>query len=82
MLRLRGLSVDGKPPIGDPDDFEIRLAEGHENIFTFVHYAGSVKGGRLDGTWNPPGPGSTNSVLLWPDAFKYLVDEANKLGVT
>ncbi|MDP9173162.1 MAG: hypothetical protein M3O30_04755 [Planctomycetota bacterium] len=78
MLRLKGLSVDGKPSINDPADFEIRWERQPENIFTFVYYAGSVRAGNLVGTWNAPRPSSTNSVLLWPEAFKFFTAEAYK----
>lgn len=73
MLRLRGISVDGRPQISDPKDFVVEFEPHHESIYTFLYLEGTVREGALLGRWTAPRPSSTNSVLLWPEPLSYLV---------
>jgi hypothetical protein len=41
-------------------------------IYSFLHMHGGIWRGKLFGKWSPPGPSSTNSTLLWPDALNYF----------
>ncbi len=71
MLRMRLLTED----IIDKARFTlIRIPE--EDVFTFLYLRGSVKNGKLEGRWLPPGPSPTNSVFLWPDALEYFMKQA------
>ena len=73
LLRLRSLLIDHKDNDLDCNDFTINPEEVDEPIFTFTSFAGGIENGQLLGTWNPPGPSSTNSALLWPDALDYFI---------
>ncbi len=76
MLRLKSLFVDQSPERFDPRDFVHEDDESDTPIFTMVYMRGTVKDGCLEGTWAFPRPSSTNSVLLWPEMFKYFAGEA------
>ena len=73
LLRLRGLLIDHKDDDLDCNNFTIDPEEVDEPIFTFAYFAGSIENRQLSGTWLPPGPSPTNSVLLWPDALDYFI---------
>lgn len=73
MLRLRGLVVDGDPPIDDSEDFDVVYRPEHQTIYSFLYMAGSIQDGHLVGKWTAPRASPTNSALLWPDAFRYFV---------
>ena len=72
MLRLRGLLIDHKDDHLDCNDFTINPEKVEESIFTFTSFAGSIEKGELSGTWRPPGPSPTNSVLLWPNVLDHF----------
>jgi hypothetical protein len=42
-------------------------------IYSFLYVFGTVKNGSIAGKWTPPGPSSTNSVLLWPKPMRYFL---------
>jgi hypothetical protein len=73
MIRLRGLCVDGKPPIDDPNHFTVAFVPQHENVYTFLSCDGTVREGKLHGDWTAAPPSSTNSALLWPEPLRYFV---------
>ena len=79
LLHLRGLFIDEDPSRFDKDDFIRAPAEVDEPIFSMMYLQGTVDRGQLVGKWTTPGPSPTNSVLLWPDAFKYFWQEAKKV---
>lgn len=74
MLRLRGLCVDGKPVIDDPNDILLPVDVAEDPIYSFVYLDGTIKGGKLEGPWTAPRKSSTNSVLLWPYALSYFFE--------
>jgi len=82
MLKLRGLVVDENVEQfaeqgNSKENFTVELNPDHACIYTFLHLAGSFnKDGQLEETWNFPGRSSTNSALLWPDAFEFFVGKA------
>lgn len=80
MFHLRSFFVEEDPSPHTKQDF-IRLDhEIGDPIFSMTYMPGSsISKGKLMGKWLPPGPSSTNSVLLWPEAFKYFVDQAAQL---
>jgi hypothetical protein len=65
MLRLRGLSVDGKPQLAHWDDF-VATEDSWGAIYTFLFLGGDVKDRQLIGRWTPTSPSPTNSLLLFP----------------
>jgi hypothetical protein len=77
LFHLRGL-VDEDPRRFDQIEFVRMPSEIDDPIFTMMYLRGTVKNGRLDGTWTTPGPSPTNSVLLWPEAFEYFWQQAKK----
>lgn len=79
LLHLRGLFIDEDPGRFDKNDFGRTPAEVDAPIFSMMYLRGTVKGGRLEGRWTPPGPSPTNSVLLWPEAFEYFWQQAKSL---
>jgi hypothetical protein len=72
MLRLRGVVVDGEPQVENSESFQVELSEDHDSIYTFIHFDGTIRDGRIKGKWTPPGPSSTNSTLLWPAVLDYF----------
>ena len=76
MLYLRGLFVDEDPSKFDAQAFVRATAEVDDPIFSMTYLKGTLRSGAIEGRWTPPGPSSTNSVLLWPDAFKYFAEQA------
>ncbi len=79
LLHLRGLFIDEDPERFDRHDFTRRPGETDDPIFSMMYLRGTVTNGHLDGQWTPPGPSPTNSVLLWPDAFRYFQQQAQSL---
>ena len=71
MLHLQGLYTDEKCP--DENSFEKEEADIAKNIFTFLYLRGSVIKGEREGDWRWPGPSSTNSALLFQDAFEHFL---------
>jgi len=57
--------------------FSIPTSEYCDVVHSLLYLSGSVDGGKLIGRWTSPGPSSTNSVLLWPDALEYFMDCIN-----
>ena len=78
MLYLRGLFVDEKPAKFDANAFVRSPADAEDPIFSMTYLNGTVRNGAIQGRWTAPGPSSTNSVLLWPDAFKYFAEQRAK----
>ena len=56
-----------------------RARHDDDPVFTFLYVNGTVEDGEVTGRWSFPGRSSTNSVLLWPYAFQYFCEEANKV---
>jgi len=79
MLYLRGLFVDAEPATINDQDFIRSSKEIDDPIFSMMYLTGTVKDGSIQGKWTPPGPSSTNSVLLWPNTFKYFTEKANEI---
>jgi hypothetical protein len=79
MLHLRGLLVDENPTDFDELNFERDESDVIDPIFSMMYLNGTILQNRLSGRWTPPGPSSTNSVLLWPETLRYFCREA--LGV-
>ncbi len=78
LLRLKGLFVDEPAGKIDKNSFKYPIENEPPLIFTMLHLSGSVKQGKLVETWNYPGPSPTNSVLLWPEVFRYFIKSINK----
>lgn len=79
MLHLRGLLIEHDRASVDDKDFGRKVTDIDDPIFSMMYLRGSVKGGKLSGTWTTPRPSATNSVLLWPDSFRYFMSEAEKI---
>ena len=79
MLHLRGLFIDKDPDCFDTKDFVRRPEEIDEPIFSMMYLQGGVRNGHLEGRWIPPGPSSTNGVLLWPEDFEYFLQQRENL---
>ena len=79
LLHLRGLFIDENPERFDRYDFARKPEETDDPIFSMMYLRGTVKNGQLEGRWTPPGPSPTNSVLLWPDSFRYFQQQVQSL---
>ena len=79
LLHLRGLLVDKDPECFNRSHFDLELKQIDDPIFSMMYLRGTVKNGQLEGRWTTPGPSTTNSVLLWPDAFEYFQQQAQRL---
>jgi hypothetical protein len=71
LLRLKAHWPEPDPSGSHHIDFV--ADDNAQEVHEFMYAVGTVKGGKLDGTWNPPGPSPTNAVLLWPDALAYFI---------
>ncbi len=79
MIYIRGLFVDEDPQLFNDRDFIRKEEKIKAPIFSLMYLSGTITHGKITGRWTPPGPSSTNSVLLWPDAFQYFSSEAQKI---
>ena len=79
LLHLRSLFIDENRGLYNDKDFIRTPEEVDEPIFSMLYLNGTIKGGQLEGKWTTPGPGATNSVLLWPDVFKYFWQQAKNI---
>ncbi|MBI3578197.1 MAG: hypothetical protein HY089_02145 [Ignavibacteriales bacterium] len=74
LLHLAGLFVDVDPNSVDRNNFQIAESDIDSPIYEVLYIKdGTVKDGKIVGTWNPPPPSSTNGALLWPETLKYFV---------
>src|ERR1700722_12879032 len=52
--------------------------EDPDIIYTMLYLSGGIQNGKLKGTWNFPGPSSTNSLLFWPEAMTFFNEQVKK----
>ena len=78
LLRLCGLFVDADPKGVDREKFAISDTEREGPIYEFMYLTGSVKDGKLDGSWNAPPASPTNAALLWPEALTYFFESIRR----
>lgn len=77
MFHLKSLYIEEDPSPYTKQHFVRIDTEIGDPIFSMTYLPKStIQNGSLIGKWLPPGPSSTNSVLLWPYAFKYFADQA------
>ena len=77
MLRLKSLFCDEDASKFDRCDFTRTDTESSaEPIFSFYYARGTVRDGKLEGTWNLTAPGSADSALLWPDPMMFFCENA------
>lgn len=74
MLELETLLVDEDAKAFNKTLFRVPKT-GRDQVVTFLYLDGGVHEGELTRTWNFPGPSSTNSVLLWPEALAYFMKQ-------
>jgi hypothetical protein len=70
---LVGLFVDADPSSINRKDFTASDSEIERPIYEILYLVGSIKDGKLVGTWNAPPASPTNAALLWPDTLNYFV---------
>jgi hypothetical protein len=75
LLELRALLADEDSGEYPRDSFILPSERKLDRVYTFMYIRGSVRDGNLSDKWLPPGPGSTNSVLLWPEALEWFLDK-------
>jgi hypothetical protein len=54
------------------DDFT--AAKNGDAVYEFLYMAGTVKKGKIDGTWIAPKSSPTNAALLWPEPLNYFME--------
>lgn len=74
MLCLVQLHIDTKSTPCESGAFTCRRS--NEMCFSTNYLNGTIQSGKLEGTWSPPRPSSTNGVLLWPETLEYFANEA------
>lgn len=79
MIYIRGLFIEADFGKYNEKDFFRKPAEITDPLFSMMYLNGTIKEGKISGKWIPPGPSPTNSVLLWPDTFRYFSSEAQKI---
>ncbi len=72
LLRLNGLFVDEDPKKFNRDDFVREDADIDGPIYEFLHVDGSIKNGKLNGSWRFSRGGPANAVLLRPEPLHYF----------
>jgi len=77
MFRLKRLFSNIPPDM--IDKFKFIYPNDSETIYTMLYLSGSFKNGKLTGTWNYPGPSSTNALLLWSEALTFFNNQINIL---
>jgi hypothetical protein len=77
MFRLNILIANVSPD--KIDKFNFIYPKDCDIIYTMLYLSGSFRNGKLIGTWNYPGPSSTNALLLWPEALTFFNHQINKL---
>jgi len=78
MMKMRALLVDEKTAEYPREGFVISQCSELKEVITFLHFSGSIKNGTLSDKWLPPGQSSTNSTLLFPEAFNYFCNQMNR----
>jgi hypothetical protein len=73
LLRLSGLFVDEDPKRINRKSFVRKDSDVDTPIYEFLYLVGSVKRGKLVGTWITPPASPTNAALLWPEVLRYFV---------
>ena len=73
LIRLSGLFVDENPESIERNDFTLHDSEIDSPIYEFLYLVGSVRDGKLVGTWRTPPVSATNAALLWPKPLNYFV---------
>ena len=81
MFYLRGLFVDENPcsPDENAKNFLRTEEQIDDPIFSLMYLTGTVREGTIEGRWTPPGPSSTNAVLLWPDTLRLFYEKADEI---
>lgn len=75
MLRLKLLYNETTKEELDKTNFV--YPEDTEVIYTMYYLYGSIRDGKLTGTWNPP-YGTITALLFWPEAMTYFFDQVKK----
>ena len=73
LLHLGGLFVDADPDLVNRNDFVISDNENDGPIYELLYLDGSIRNGKIVGTWNAPPASPTNAALLWPKTLNHFV---------
>ncbi|HEY4291248.1 MAG TPA: hypothetical protein VGN00_29305 [Puia sp.] len=76
MLRLKLLYIEESKDDIDKNDF--LYPKDPEIIYTMLYLYGSIKDGKLVGTWNPPF-GSITALLFWPEAMAFFYEQVKQI---
>jgi len=79
MFYLKCIFDDKDPSKINNQNFHIKLSDIIDPVFSMTYLSGTVLNGSIQGKWTAPAPSSTNSVLLWPDTFRYFIEIANNI---
>ena len=74
LLRLMPILNFAPRLSADATRIVVAGSRAYDVIYTILRLAGSMTTSGLTGTWNVPGPGATNSALLWPGVLRYFRD--------
>lgn len=75
MLKLKLLYNDTTKDEVDKSNFI--YPENPEVIYTMYYLYGSIRDGKLTGTWSPP-YGTITALLFWLDAMTFFVEQVKK----
>ncbi|HRZ28566.1 MAG TPA: hypothetical protein P5295_17280 [Spirochaetota bacterium] len=78
LFRVEMLYTDLEAKTIDKKKFSKKTNEENDVVYTYLYAKGSIKNGKLFGTWNAPSTSPTNSALLWPETLKYFHSEIKK----
>lgn len=81
VIMLKTIPVMERTRAGvDPYDSSIKRSvyRSMKPVYTILYAQGTLKKGKVVGSWNPPGPGSTSAPVLYPDALKSLLARIDK----
>ncbi len=72
LFRLNGLFIEEDQAKVNRNDF-IRMDKDIDGpIYEFLYLNGSIKGGKITGSWASPPVSPTNTALLWPETLNYF----------
>ncbi len=71
LMRMKVLRPRGNHALEHMRRFAVPNRD-HEEVYEFLHASGTVRNGKIIGSWGAPRPSPTNAVLLWPGPLNYF----------
>lgn|GEM_PF-829493 len=76
MLELKEVLIDVDLKKWNREDFFLKDPQSKKIVRAFLYLRGSIKEGKLTGTWIYPPQSSTNGALLYPEVLAFFFEKA------